>query len=383
MLEVRGASGEILYRNQQLGNRNLGGDPTPTEGVDTFSEREITIEGGTRVLMVSRRLLLEGIPVLIRIAYSTEPLHSQYQSQLFALLMPLPFVLAAAGFIGYYLAGNALKPIREMSRRAGEITSDRLHDRLPVNETDGELADLARIFNAMLSRLEQSFEQLRRFTSDASHELRTPLTLLKSVGEVGLQTNSSPEQYRDTIGSMLEDANRLTELVENLLTISRADAGQLAISPTSFAAMDLARESGDLLDVLLEEKEQQLEISGDETVMLKADWLLLRQALVNILHNAIKNTPVQGTIGIFVKRAESGVDIEVHDSGPGIDPEHRERVFDRFYRVDSGRSSAQGGTGLGLSIAQWTVRAHGGDITVTSNGSTGAVFQIHLPATTA
>jgi signal transduction histidine kinase len=223
---------------------------------------------------------------------------------------------------------------------------------------------------------------LRRFTSDASHELRTPLTLLRSAGEVGLQTNSTPEQYRDTIGSMLEDANRLTELVENLLTISRADAGQLAISPTSFAAMDLARESSDLLDVLLEEKGQALEISGDETVMLNADWLLMRQALVNVLHNAIKYTPEHGKIGINVRRAESGVNIEVHDSGPGIESEHRERVFDRFYRIDTGRSSAQGGTGLGLSIAQWTVRAHGGDITVTSNGATGAVFQIHLPATT-
>jgi heavy metal sensor kinase len=299
------------------------------------------------------------------------------------LLIPLPFVLAAAGIVGYLLARRSLEPISVMAHRAKEITSERLHERLPVNERDCELADLAQMFNEMLSRLEKSFEQLRRFTSDASHELRTPLTLLRSVGEVGLQTNSTPEQYRDTIGSMLEEANRLTELVENLLTISRADAGQLAISQRSFAAMDLARESGELLDVLLEEKDQKLEIFGDETVMLKADWVLLRQALVNILHNAIKYTPVHGTIGINVKRAESGVNIEVHDSGPGIAPEHREHVFDRFYRIDSGRASTQGGTGLGLSIAQWTVRAHGGDITVTSNGSAGAVFQIHLPATTA
>jgi signal transduction histidine kinase len=238
------------------------------------------------------------------------------------------------------------------------------------------------MFNEMLSRLEQSFEQLRRFTSDASHELRTPLTLLRSVGEVGLQTNSTPEQLRDTIGSMLEEANRLTELVENLLTISRADAGQLAMLPSAFTAMDLARESGNLLDVLLEEKSQTLEISGDESVILKADWVLMRQALVNILHNAIKYTPIHGKIGINVRRAASGVDIEIHDSGPGIAPEHREHVFDRFYRIDTGRASAHGGTGLGLSIAQWTVRAHGGDITVVSNGSTGAVFQIHLPATT-
>jgi heavy metal sensor kinase len=382
MLEVRSSSGEVLYRNERLGNRELDGDPTPTEGVDTYSEREATLEGGTRVLIVSRRYSLEGTLILLRLAYSTEPLHQQYQSELFALLIPLPFILGAAGIVGYLLARSSLKPIGEMALRAKEITSERLDERLPVNDRDGELADLAQMFNGMLSRLQQSFEQLRRFTSDASHELRTPLTLLRSVGEVGLQTNSTPEQLRDTIGSMLEEANRLTELVENLLTISRADAGQLAMLPSAFTAMDLARESGNLLDVLLEEKSQTLEISGDESVILKADWVLMRQALVNILHNAIKYTPVHGKIGINIKRAGSGVDIEVHDSGPGIDPEHRERVFDRFYRIDSGRASAHGGTGLGLSIAQWTVRAHGGDITVVTNGSTGAVFQIHLPVTT-
>lgn len=382
MVEVRDFSGQVLYRNEQLGNRDLGGDPTPTEGVDSYSEREATLAGGTRVLIVSFRYSVEGSLILLRVGYSMEPLHAQFRSDLTALLFPLPFILGSAGLVGYYLARNSLKPIEEMSRRAAEITSERLHDRLPVNERNGELADLARIFNEMLSRLEQSFEQLRRFTSDASHELRTPLTLLRSAGEVGMQTNSTPEQYRDTIGSMLEDANRLTELVENLLTISRADAGQLAISPTSFTAMDLARESGELLDVLLEEKGQTLDISGDESLMLSADWVLMRQALVNVLHNAIKYTPKNGKIEINVKRAESGVDIEVHDSGPGIELAHRERVFDRFYRIDSGRSSTQGGTGLGLSIAQWTVRAHGGEITVTSNGSTGAVFQIHLPATT-
>jgi heavy metal sensor kinase len=267
-----------------------------------------------------------------------------------------------------------------MSQRANEITGDRLDARLPVEKEDGELADLAQIFNEMLSRLERSFEHLRRFTSDVSHELRTPLTLLRSVGEVGLQTGRTPEQLKDTIGSMLEEANRLTELIENLLTISRADAGQLTLSTTSFRAIDLARESGSLLDVLLEEKFQTLHVRGDEELMLNADWLLLRQALVNILHNAIKHSPSNGEIDIRVRRAMIGwVDIEIQDSGPGVPLEHHSRIFDRFYRVDAGRTQSQGGVGLGLSIAQWVVRAHGGNISLGENGGVGAMFIIHLP----
>ncbi len=380
MVEVRAADGTVLYRNERLGQRTLGGDPLPNEGVNSYSVREYSLSDGTPVQLVSRRHQMSGRPILLRVAYSLEPLRSQYRSELYAMLLPLPFVIAAAGFVGYFMARKALLPIREMSQRANEITGDRLDARLPVEKEDGELADLAQIFNEMLSRLEQSFEQLRRFTSDVSHELRTPLTLLRSVGEVGLQTGHTPEKLKDTIGSMLEEANRLTELVENLLTISRADAGQLALSKTSFLAIDLARESGSLLDVLLEERFQTLHVRGDEALMLNADWLLLRQALVNILHNAIKHSPINGMIDIQVKRAMVGwVDIEIQDSGPGVPKEHQSHIFDRFYRVDAGRTQSRGGVGLGLSIAQWVVRAHGGNISLGDNGGGGAMFIIHLP----
>jgi heavy metal sensor kinase len=380
MLEVRSTSGEVLYRNEYLGNRALDGDPAREEGLASYSAREVELTDGTHVQLVSRRHSMAGRSILLRVAYSLEPLQAQFRSELLSLLLPLPFILGAAGVIGYYLTRRSLQPIREMSQRANEITSEQLDARLPVDRADGELADLAQIFNEMLSRLEQSFAQLRRFTSDASHELRTPLTLIRSVGEVGLQTNSTPDQYRDTIGSMLEEANRLTQLVENLLTISRADAGQIGLQRSEFQAIDLARESGSLLDVLLEEKSQTLRVSGDERLVILGDWLLLRQALVNILHNAIKYSPIGGVIEIYVRATTGQAEIEVRDNGPGIAAEHRSKVFDRFYRIDGGRSVSQGGTGLGLSIAQWTVRAHGGEISVKTNGSIGASFLIHLPS---
>ena len=380
-LEVRSPEGTVLYRNERLGNRSLGGAAIPNEGEGGYSEREMTLEPGLRVQMVSRRHSIAGRPTLIRLAYSEEPLRAGFRDQLLALLLPVPLVLALAGMGGYVLASRALRPIQEMARRAEEITGERLNARLPVEPSDGELADLARVFNGMLARLELSFEQLRRFTSDASHELRTPLAAIRSVGEVGLQKKGTVEEYRDIIGSMLEESGRLTKLVESLLTISRADAGQLHLHPTGFPAMNLCRECSSLLEVLLEEKDQRLIVTGDENAVIHGDWLLLHQALLNIVHNAIKYSPTAGVIAMRVTHEPSGeVSIEVQDSGPGIPETARARVFDRFYRVDAGRSRAAGGSGLGLSIAQWTVEAHGGKISLESSEGEGCTFRITLPA---
>jgi signal transduction histidine kinase len=174
--------------------------------------------------------------------------------------------------------------------------------------------------------------------------------------------------------------NRLTALVESLLTISRADAGRIELHPTVFSAMDLAREAAELFEVLIEEKQQRMMIDGDERATVAADRIVLRQALVNILHNAVKFSPAGGLISVRVRREPTGrVRLEVADSGPGIPPEHARRVFDRFYRVEESRSRDTGGAGLGLAIAQWAVREHGGEIEVISAPCGGSIFQINLP----
>src|SRR5258706_144036 len=205
------------------------------------------------VILGSRQLLLQGYPILIRLAYSQKPIWNRLTHFLLILLLALPLTLAAAGFAGYMMANRALDPIGQMAQRAEQITTERLHDRLPVESND-ELGHLARVFNQMLSRIEQSFEQLRRFTADASHELRTPLASIRSVGEVGLQKDASPEEYRDIIGSMLEEINRLTSLIDSLLTLSRADAGQIPMKLEVFPVAEIMEEAASLLDVLIEEK---------------------------------------------------------------------------------------------------------------------------------
>jgi heavy metal sensor kinase len=381
LLEILSPDGAVLFRNDRLGGRALGGPPFREEGLGGYSERSLQLADGTRVRLVSRRHNLDGHPVLMRLAYSEESIWQHLEGMILVFSLALPVALALAGIAGYKLAQRALAPVEDMARQAERITSERLHERLPAQNDDDELGHLARVFNTTLGRLEQSFEQLRRFTSDASHELRTPLAAIRSVGEVGLQKDGSREDYRDIVGSMLEETNRLTRLVDALLTISRADAGQIDLQRAPIAVLELLRESTDLLGVLMEEKKQRLILNGDGSAVIEGDRVFLRQALVNLLHNAVKHSPIGGSISVSVWKTEAGfIELQVADSGPGIPVEHQAKVFDRFYRVDPSRSREAGGAGLGLAIAKWVVDAHGGEIRLRNAGEKGCVFCIQLPA---
>ena len=377
-LEVLSLDGMILYRNDRLGSRTIGDAPFTGEGVGGYSERSIRASDGTSVILASRQHSLQGYPILIRLAYSQEPIWNRLKDFFTILLLALPLTLAAAGFGGYMMANRALNPIGQMAQRAEQITTESLHDRLPVEHND-ELGHLARVFNQMLSRIEQSFEQLRVFTADASHELRTPLASIRSVGEVGLQKDSTPEEYRDTIGSMLEEINRLTNLVDSLLTLSRADAGQILMKFEVFPVAEIMEEAASLLDVLIEEKQLKFNFDGEKSALVRGDRLILRQAAVNILHNAVKFTPVGGSISARVSCEGSRIILSITDNGPGIPTEHLTKVFDRFYRVDSARPSENKGAGLGLSIAQWAARAHDGEIGLSTVPEGGCTFWIRLP----
>jgi heavy metal sensor kinase len=380
-LEIRDPDGAVLFRNQRLGNRALGGVPFAGEGVGGYSPRSARLADGTRVRLVSRLHSLDGRLLLIRLAHSEEPLYSRLKDLLLSSLLVLPVMLLIAAAAGYGLARRALDPIQQMVQRAREITPENLHARLPNDDADDELGQLARVFNQTLSRLEQAFEQLRRFTSDASHELRTPLAMIRSVGEVGLQKDGTRTDYRDIVGSMLEEVNRLTSLIDNLLTISRADAGHIQLHRTIIPLIALAREAAGLFEILVEEKSQHIVVEGDEDAQIDGDYIFLRQALVNVIHNAVKYSPVGGLISVCVGLDHGNhVIVEVRDRGPGIPVEDQARVFDRFYRVDKARWRESGGTGLGLSIVKWAVEAHGGTVTLNSNANEGCTFRITLSA---
>jgi heavy metal sensor kinase len=378
-LEVLSPDGNLLYRSVGLRGQALGGPPRVGEGKNGYSQHSMHLENGLRLRVANRLHEMGSRSVLIRLGHSEEPLWREFRELLSGLFLGLPIALLLAGLGGYALTRRALAPIGRITRRAEEITAERLGERLPVDNPDDEIGQLARVFNDTLTRLERSFEQLRRFTADASHELRTPLTAIRSVGEVGLQGTGSVSHYRDIIGSMLEEANRLTHLVDTLLTISRADSGQLQLQRTKLSLLNLARESAGLLEVLAEEKQQQLIVRGDESALVSGDRLILRQALMNLVDNAIKYSPVGETVLVAVARGKGASVIEVIDHGPGIPPEHQSKVFERFYRVDKARSQQSGGAGLGLSIVQWAIEAHGGRIELFTEEGQGSTFRITLP----
>jgi len=292
--------------------------------------------------------------------------------------VPCAMALAMAG--GYLLAGRVLAPVGAMADTARRITAESLSARLPVENPHDEFGRLAVIFNETLSRLDVAFEQLRRFTADASHELRTPLTGIRSVGEVALQRPLSVQEYRDVIASMLEEVDRLTRLVENLLLLTRAEAGRIPLKPVVVDLTELVGGVSETLRVLADEKNQEWTVDSGEHVTAACDASILRLAVMNVMYNAIKYTPSKGEIRVAARRSSLGDPvIEIQDTGPGIASTHRERIFERFYRVDDARSRDTGGVGLGLAIARWAVEANRGRIELESEEGRGTVFRIVLP----
>ena len=321
----------------------------------------------------------ELAPVTIRVARPLAAMNHTlgFFISVLALGIPLAVALASAG--GYVLARRALAPVGRMAVQARAITAERLADRLSIMNSGDELGDLATVFNDLFARLERSFDQLRRFTADASHELRTPLTIIRSVGEVGLDRRRSESEYREIIGSMLEEADRLTRLVDSLLTLSRADGGQAHLRRERVNLCVVAGEVVTQLCALAEEKRQSLALDVPQEVWLDGDPLVLRQALVNLVDNAIKYSPERASVRIVVAVNGGHAILEVIDEGPGIAPEHQQHIFDRFYRVDKARSRQMGGVGIGLAITRWAVEIHGGSITVENALEQGSVFRVTLP----
>jgi heavy metal sensor kinase len=265
-----------------------------------------------------------------------------------------------------------------MARQARRITSESLSKRLPNPNPNDELGRLATVFNETLARLEASFAELQRFTADASHELRSPLTALRAVGEVALRDENDPVALRETIGSMLEEAQRLTDLVDALLTLARMDATKADAAREELNIATLLDEVRDQFEVLANEKHQTITVTCAGDVTVQADRTLLHLALVNLVHNAIHHAPDDSQISIAATRSAHKTDIAVLDNGPGIPCEYHDKIFERFFRVDRARSRAHGGAGLGLAIAKQAVERSGGRIILEDNSAGGSVFRIQF-----
>lgn len=316
----------------------------------------------------------------IVVAADEEPARRSIMSVSWMLGASFPVLLVLASVGGYWLAGRMLAPIRRMAEAAERLSGDRLDERLPVENPGDEFGRLATITNRSLDRLQETFDRQRRFTADASHEIRTPLTAIRSAGEVALRTNQSPDQYREAIGSMLEGVTQLTSLTDRLLVLARADAGRHAVKPEHIDPAAIAREVVDLYTPVAEDKGVGLACVNGGASPILVDPILFRLALVNLVDNAVKYTPIGGQVEVSATLVSGTVRVAVADTGPGLAPEHHPRIFERFYRVDPARSpSAQAGTGLGLAIVKWSVEACGGTVGVASQPGRGSRFMLTFP----
>lgn len=374
-LEVWNMDRALLYRSPAAAHQPI----TPVRPARDLSAATTAHVPGQIFRVRERRASVEGRPVFMRAAQSENAAHAELSRISWILSIGLPLGAVCATVAGYSLARRALAPVDRLATRASAITADRLGERLPIETPDDELGRLAQAFNATLARLEQSFDWMRRFTSDASHELRTPLTAIRSVGEVGLQGSRSPEAYREIIGSMLEEVDRFNQLVESLLTLSRADAGDIKLARQSVDLASVVEDTVTRLQVLAEEKGQHVESEVSRPAPLSADPVLLRRAIVNLLDNAIKYSPAGTPIHVTLSIADGHALVSIRDRGPGISEADQAHIFDRFYRVDRSRSRETDGVGLGLAIARWVVEAHGGQLTVESEKGRGSTFRIRLP----
>jgi heavy metal sensor kinase len=368
--------GNVIFRTA-VAERN----PVPAaEGVDADQRIAAVKMEHTTVRVLKGRTNIYGREVVVQVVRSEASMRRQLRELVLLLLLGLPLGVAVAGVGGYVMARRALAPIERMADHARTISAERLSDRLPVDIPNDELGRLASVFNSTLGRLEASFEHMRRFATDVSHELRTPLTAMRSVGEVALRDRRDPHAYRAVIVSMLEEVDRLGTLVDRLLTFARGSMGRAAVCRETIDLHGLAEEVAAQLGVLAEEKEQSVTMHAQGTPLAIGDPIGVRQAVMNLVDNAIKYTPAGGQIAIRVWDTTTSAVLEVSDNGPGIPTEARQRIFDRFYRADSaGSVGSVGGFGLGLSIAKWSVEASGGQLRLESPDHAGSTFRVTLP----
>jgi heavy metal sensor kinase len=373
-----GPDGRVRARTEELASDSVPGVAPAAPAEPRLRDEAVPSLGRQRLL--EGRARLGGEDITLVLMAPLEEVDRERGRLLAALALAVPVGLLFSGGVSYLLARKALAPVGRLRALAREVTADRLDRRLEVADPADELGGLALTINAMIGRLERSFAEVRRFTADASHELRTPLTAIRAEAEVGLGRPGVPAEQQTLLGSILEECERLTRLTDQLLALSREDAG---VAPQAREPVDLAALVAGVAETmrpLAEAKGLRLESAPPAAVRVRGDPGRLRQVFYNLLDNAIKYTPAGGAVEVRVEGRPGGAAASVRDSGPGIPAEHLPRVFERFYRVDKARTRAEGGTGLGLSIARSIVAAHGGQIDLQSTPGRGTVCTVTLPA---
>jgi heavy metal sensor kinase len=377
LFQVCDADGVWLYRSVPL---ESGGVPirlpqdVPAAGVS----EDLTV-AGAELRFLARRVEVLGKPYTIQVAVPMHELKEGLSGYAWALIVLIPAVLLIATAGGWWMSRRALQPVNQIIDAARSIGEQSLARRLPVPETQDELQRLSETLNQMLGRIESAFRRITEFTADASHELRTPVALIRTTAELALRKQRTTEEYREALEDVHAESVRTTDLIENLLTLARADAGKVALD----------RRELDLVQVVREVSVQGEKLAGarnlrfrtevpDGPVPAIGDPSALRRLLLIVIDNAVKYTP-EGEITVRLMSANGNPQVQVSDTGIGIPQGDLARVFERFYRADKSRSRDSGGAGLGLSIAKWIAEVHQGAIEVRSEQDRGSTFILTLP----
>jgi heavy metal sensor kinase len=398
-IQVLDESGNIGRKSENLKNVQL---PISLNALKNASKGLVTFETNHSIGNTPLRIITfpvtenNHVTKIVQIASSLEGVEDALNTLFIILIVTVPLALMVASLGGQFLAHKALKPVDNITQTARVITSQNLNQRITPPKVKDEISRLIETFNEMISRLDQSFRQIKQFSSDASHELKTPLTILKGEVEVTLRKERTPQEYQQTLKSNLEEINRMSQIVEDLLLLSRADTGEVRLNIEDINLTEILNEVVTQMNRLAQSKGLYLSTSNHhQDIHIFGDALRIRELFINLVENGIKYTEEGGSIHITLQkenappvRSQSNWEegeksgfakVIISDTGIGIAKEDQERIFSRFFRVDKARSRERGGSGLGLSICKWIVEAHQGEIVVESELGKGSSFIVKLP----
>jgi heavy metal sensor kinase len=380
-IRITRADGAVVYASGPPHSESFapGKVPPLAAGEAIRTTRKVALGAGSLLIATVPATAADGTPYRVEVGTSAAPAEQTLRRLLGMLAVGLPLAVAVAVAGGFVLVRRALDPVERIAVKAEEITQHSLSERLPVVHSGDELERLSLSLNRMISRLQETIDGSKQFVADASHELRTPLTVMRGELESLAQDRSLGRETRETLGSVLEEVERLADIVESLCALSRLDAGEANAQWRRFDLAELAATTAEQMSLLATDKNVSIDCESTAGVMVQGDPARLKQVVVNLLDNAIKYTPGGGRVRLTVRREQGHALLEVADNGVGIPAEALPHVFKRFFRVDSSRSREQGGAGLGLAIVKSICSAHGADIEVISTVGAGSTFRLRQP----
>lgn len=382
LIRITAGDGHVVYASGWPKDNSFDPSKVPAPSLSRnggFLRKE-NLPSGSVLVAAQPYTSTSGSRYIVEVGVSTARTEATLSQVLLMLAIGLPIAVCVAVAGGFVLVRRALKPVDRLSHKAAEITQHSLSERLPVVRTGDELERLSLALNLMISRLEDAINSSKQFVADASHELRTPLAVLRGELESLAQDAQLKLHTRETLGSLLEEVDRLAEIVEGLLALSRLDTGEAKAEWVRFDLAELAATTAGQMSLLAEDKSIAVVCDSARGIMVEGDRARLKQVVVNLLDNAIKYTPAGGRVHLKIAQEGGFATLDVSDDGVGIPPEALPHVFKRFYRVDGSRSRDQGGVGLGLSIVKSICAAHGADVEVASVPGKGSSFRVRLPA---